>query len=102
MNRNEYASLSIAIEDLKKKGWTEDFNLKTEGVLCETTQEEYDPARFNIEQVYRFEGMTNPSDMSVLYAIETDDGKKGLIVDGYGPTSQAVSLEMAQKMKVEY
>ena len=102
MNRNEYSSLSVALEDLKKKGWTEDFNLKTEGVLCETTKEMYDPARFNIEEVYRFEGMTNPGDNSVIYAIETDDGKKGTIIDGYGPTSQVVSLEMAQKMKVEY
>lgn len=33
---------------------------------------------------YRFEGISNPDDMSILYAIETLDGKKGTLADGYG------------------
>jgi len=34
--------------------------------------------------LYRFEGELNPSDNAILYAIKTNDGEKGTIVDAYG------------------
>jgi hypothetical protein len=33
---------------------------------------------------FRFEGPSNPDDMSILYAIEANDGVKGTLVDAYG------------------
>ena len=37
-----------------------------------------------ITAVYRFEGMSDPDDNVVLYAIESNTGVKGLLVDAYG------------------
>ena len=37
-----------------------------------------------IVNFYRFEGNSNPDDMSVMYAIETSDGLKGTLTDAYG------------------
>ncbi|MBJ7880636.1 hypothetical protein [Gelidibacter salicanalis] len=33
---------------------------------------------------HRFEGMSNPSDMSLLYVIQTMDGSKGTLLASYG------------------
>lgn len=33
---------------------------------------------------YRFEGASDPDDMSVVHAIEIDGGPKGIIADAYG------------------
>ncbi|MGE5709595.1 MAG: phosphoribosylpyrophosphate synthetase, partial [Nitrospira sp.] len=37
-----------------------------------------------IVEHYRFEGASDPDDMSVVYAIEVDGGPKGIIADAYG------------------
>jgi hypothetical protein len=33
---------------------------------------------------YRFEGASDPDDMSVVYAIESAGGPKGIIADAFG------------------
>jgi len=40
-----------------------------------------------VTNFYRFEGITDPADMAVLYLIETADGAKGTLVDAYGTYS---------------
>ena len=37
-----------------------------------------------IVEHYRFEGASDPDDMSVVYAIEIDGGPKGIIADAFG------------------
>jgi hypothetical protein len=42
-----------------------------------------------VDQVYRFDVMTDPGDQSVLYALHSKKtGAKGLIVNGYGIYSE--------------
>ena len=38
-----------------------------------------------IVEHHRFEGVSDPDDMSVLYAIEAKDGTRGTIADAFGP-----------------
>jgi hypothetical protein len=42
------------------------------------------PKDLVITQIYRFEGMNDPSDSAVVYALESSQGKKGLLIDAYG------------------
>jgi hypothetical protein len=37
-----------------------------------------------IVEHHRFEGMSDPDDSSVVYALEASNGLKGLLVDAYG------------------
>ena len=57
---------------------------------------------FKITEMYRFEGDSSPDDNSVLYAIESKDGIKGVLVDAYGTYAEAMSPEMAMKLKQKY
>ena len=98
---NEPDTLVETLEDLKEQGFTYDFNLTAHSLeihkddgICLTLS----PEDFDIVQVYRFEGMTDPGDMSILYAIESKDGLKGTLVSSYGVYADAMSSEMISKL----
>jgi hypothetical protein len=86
------------MNELKDKGYTCDFNLDDTKITDKKADSTYLPNDFNIDKVYRFEGMTNPSDSSILYAITTSNNRKGLLVDGYGVTGGQVSKELRDKL----
>jgi hypothetical protein len=98
---NEPDTLIETLEMLKEKGYTYDFNLtahalevhKEDGVHLALSPED-----FTIVDVFRFEGMSNPSDSSILYAIESGDGLKGTLISSYGMYSDAMSNEMIKKL----
>ncbi|SFU43781.1 hypothetical protein SAMN05216480_103208 [Pustulibacterium marinum] len=98
--KTAYETLSSAIEGLKKKGFKEDFNLIENGVENKAKKQLIEAKNLNVVEVHRFEGQTNPDDSSVLYAIETSTGQKGLLVDAYGAYSDSISREMVEKLKI--
>ena len=95
--KNAYDTLSEAIEALKEEGFTEDYNLHDKGVHNQRKNSHIPAGDLNVLKVYRFEGNTNPDDNTVLYAIETAKGEKGLLLDAYGVYAGNVSKEMLDK-----
>jgi len=98
-----YDTLLDALNDLKQRGYTIDFNLAFDHVKCDETGVCLVPSQFEITEYYRFEGISDPDDSSVIFAIESKDGTmKGVMVSGYGMYSEALSEEMLQKLKVHH
>lgn len=95
-----YNTLVEAIQDLQKQGYTEDYNLCDAGVEHTQRKHVHEAANLKVVKYYRFEGMSNPDDNSVLYVIETTNGEKGLLLDAYGVYSGNVSKEMMEKLKM--
>ncbi len=77
-------TISEVINDLREKGYIEDFELSEDGFVHKGNNNKYQPENLTINKSYRFEGNSNPDDMSVLFALESDDGTKGIFVDAYG------------------
>ena len=102
LQANPYETLTEAIQELKSEGYTYDFNQKGTHLECKALGKDFQPENFTIRHTYRFEGMTNPSDNSVLYAIEAADGTKGQLVDAYGVYADSLTPEMIEKFRVEY
>lgn len=96
--KNSYSSLSVAIQDLQDQGYNEDFNLIAEGIESKSLKREWKAGELDVIKFYRFEGMTNPGDNTILYLIETIDGRKGLLVDVYGADQGEISPEMIKKL----
>jgi hypothetical protein len=92
-------SLVNVTNTLKKNGYTEDFLVSEEGMCTMNSKEIYQPEDVTIVDFYRFEGITNPEDMSILYAIETSDGRKGTISNSYGPYADAHTDEFLKKVE---
>ncbi|CAN5251113.1 hypothetical protein BH11BAC6_BH11BAC6_10590 [soil metagenome] len=98
-----YDTLVDAINDLKQRGYTIDFNLAFDHVKCSATGKCLSLSEFEITEHYRFEGMTDPEDSSVLYVIESKDGSmKGTLVSAYGVYSDGISEAMIQKLSVHH
>lgn len=69
---------------LNEQGFTHQFQATEEGLKDLTTGDVYSPADVKVTDFFRFEGISDPDDMSILYAIQTKDGHKGTLVDAYG------------------
>jgi hypothetical protein len=92
-----YDTVSEAIEDLKKRGYTEDFNLGFDALIC--NGKKCHPENFEITEIYRFEENSDPADEAIVYAIESKDGTKGVLVNGYGVSSDTLSDAMVKKLR---
>ena len=97
-----YDTLTEAMADLKARGFDLDFNLRETQIECTTTGRKLSPAEFEITEVYRFEGNTDPGDELVLYAIESKDGLKGTLMNAYGAYSNTVSNDLIRKLTVQH
>ncbi len=97
-----YKTVWEAIEDLKRRGYTVDFNIGFDGVQSHLSPFSLSPDKFLITEVYRFEGATNPDDQAVVYAIESKDGIKGTMVDGYGISSDSVNEQLIKDLEIRH
>jgi len=98
--RNSYTNLLEVIFDVKKAGFTEDLNLCEVGIETKKLKRIHSSKELNVVQYYRFEGMSDPDDNMILYAIETSSGDKGLLVDAYGVYSGNVPRAIIDKLRI--
>ena len=94
-----YDTVSEATNGLKKRGFDVDFNLEENCLVCHAGK--FDVNNFEIVEVHRFEGNSDPSDQAVVYGIESSGGMKGVLVTGYGISAEGMSAEMAKKLSIQ-
>ncbi len=82
-------SLSSCLNKVVNDGYTVDFKVIEEGLKALQTEKVFKAEEVNVVNFFRFEGQSDPDDMSILYVIETTDGTKGTLVDAYGPYADA-------------
>ena len=94
-----YDTVTEAVNELKARGYNIDFNLAFDQLICSDDNIRLKPDEFEIVEVYRFEGESNPSDEDIVYAVESKDGKlKGVITSAFGLYADSISNEMIQKL----
>lgn len=77
-------SLATCLNRMITDGYTEDFKVTENGLEGVQHHALYHPDQIEVVNFYRFEGESDPDDNAILYIIETNDGKKGTLVDAYG------------------
>lgn len=94
-----YTTLSGTMNELRKEGYVEDFNLQQNCLECRNGEFKVFAEEFKVDKYYRFEGDSNPSDAAILYAISSDVHQlKGVLVNAYGIYSEPVTDEMLAKL----
>ena len=84
MTTKRYTTMVEAVEDLKKRGFTANFEFLDQAFRDVDTGRVFTADDLTIVKHYRFEGASDPDDMSVIYAIRSQDGTAGIIVDAFG------------------
>ena len=78
------------ISRYQKMGYTADYQIQNGNLIDLKTKKKYKPNDVYIVAEHRFEGMSDPSDLSILFVIEMDNGNsKGTVLAGYGPSNDS-------------
>ncbi|MBK6995157.1 MAG: phosphoribosylpyrophosphate synthetase [Lewinellaceae bacterium] len=86
-------------DELRKEGYTEDFNLKENCLECRAGDFELFHHEFHVDKFFRLEGESDPSDSVIIYAISAlTNGSKGVLVNSYGIYADAMASEMMEKL----
>jgi hypothetical protein len=95
-----YATVTEAIEQLKKQGYTLDLNLKENHFVA--GEQQYAADEFEIVDLYRYEGPSDPADEATVYALASASGIKGILVSGYGISADDASTETLKLLHYKY
>ena len=94
-----YNTLSEAVNDLQKRGYTDDLTHDGRYLICGARGLSLDPAEFEIDEFHRFEGNSDPQDQSIVYAISsTKHGVRGMLVNAFGPDANTLTQAMVSKL----
>lgn len=97
--KESYGTLSETINGLSKLGFTHDFNIQDDCVVCHQTNTVLSPVDFQIDKVYRFEGDAHPNYQSILYALSSIKFDiKGILVNGYGIYADETTSELIVRL----
>ncbi|MFN8248635.1 MAG: phosphoribosylpyrophosphate synthetase [Ferruginibacter sp.] len=100
---HSYDTVTAAVNGLKERGYSIDFNIAFDKIICSENKHQLSPDDFEITEVYRFEGDTDPGDENVVYGISSKDGRlKGILTSAYGMYAEDTSAEMIQKLTVHH
>jgi hypothetical protein len=91
-----YATVSIAIDELREKGYNEDFNLDDNFLTSNVGK--FSDEEFDITHVYFYEGATNPDDEATVYGIESASGHKGILVTGNDTLTDNATGKIVKKL----
>ena len=95
-----YDTLVEAMTKLKERGFNYEFDFKNQHLCCASEKREYGANELKIVEIHRFEGITDPEDSSVLYAVEANDGSKGLVIDAYGMYADAEKTKFMSDVEI--
>jgi hypothetical protein len=94
-----YNNLVEATNDLMKRGYTENLSLEGDTVDDKDKNIQMTADDIEIDEFYRFEGASNPSDMSIVYAVTSKKyNLKGVLVNAFGTYADNGSSAIAAKL----
>ena len=79
-----YTTMLEAVNKLRERGYTYDYDFENSCLYCKLISEKFEADDLKITEYYRFEGMSDPDDNVIVYAIESNQGHKGILIDAYG------------------
>jgi hypothetical protein len=88
------------LNKLEQEGYTDQYKVEKDRLFCLTNNKKYKAKDVKVTNFFRFEGVSNPDDMSILYAIETCDGRKGTLMDAYGLYADDETSEFMKQVEV--
>lgn len=93
MKNRDLKSEKDYINVYQEKGYNSEFRMVDDNLTNLSSGAKYKPSDVYIVAEHRFEGISNPGDMSILYVIEKKDDAKGTILANYSPARVTTMAE---------
>jgi len=95
-----YLSVAGAVDELGRRGFTEGLRVIDGGLRAIGTGEPVRTEDLVIREVYRFEGISDPDDMAIVYGIEGRRGLRATVVDAFGVYSDPALSALMEKVAI--
>ncbi|TGE03505.1 phosphoribosylpyrophosphate synthetase [Hymenobacter fodinae] len=93
-------TLSLALQQLRSRGYTEDFSLQPDHLYCAAYDLPLGPEQFQVDVIFRFERHSDPGDQSILYAIRAIGlDLRGVLVNAYGVYADPLTAAMEARLR---
>jgi len=93
----ELPTMTDVMADLASRGFIEQFRATGDRLRAVGSGKLYAPADLRMIEFRRFEGVSDPDDMAIVYALETRGGLRGTLTDAFGVYAEpAVGAFMEQ------
>ncbi|RYY66872.1 MAG: hypothetical protein EOO12_02895 [Chitinophagaceae bacterium] len=89
------------LNKLTLDGYADQFRVEKGKLVSMDDKKSFKPKDIKAVNFYRFEGISDPEDMSIIYAIETHDGHKGTLTDAYGRYADEEVGKFMQEVEVK-
>lgn len=96
-----YRTMSEAVQGLRERGFTANFEFLRNAFRDVSSGRTFQAKDLTIVEHHRFEGASDPDDMSVVYAMESLDGTKGIVADAYGVYANPELGAFLQDVKIQ-
>jgi len=100
MSVNQYRSVTEALTGLARRGFTANLEYLDGAFSAVDLGRAFGAEELTIVEHHRFEGASDPDDMAVVYAIESRDGVRGVLVDAFGVYANPRLGEFLRKVKI--
>jgi hypothetical protein len=80
----EVDTLTKALDDMRRRGFTSHFTVADGGLRTVEGGPIFRADQVTILERRRFEGVSDPGDMAIVYGIETHTGARGTLTDAFG------------------
>ncbi|HVM97065.1 MAG TPA: hypothetical protein VMT89_11785 [Candidatus Acidoferrales bacterium] len=96
-------SVAQAVNRLTAAGYTDDFRAEARGLLAVQSGCVHQPESLIVDEVVRFEGITDPDDEAVVFALRCGEhGTKGTFTIVYGAQVPEADAAMARRLRLEH
>jgi hypothetical protein len=95
-----YSTVARAIDALEGRGFTERFRVVDGALQALGSGETLHSRDLVIRDYYRFEGVSDPDDMAIVYAVESRSGVRGTLVDAFGVYSDAALSAVLREVPI--
>src|SRR4029077_6748710 len=94
-------TVTATIEDLRRRGFTDHFMIRGRQLVAIAAGRPFLRRDVVIREYPRFEGVSDPDDMAIVYALESREGTKGVLTDAYGAYSDPAVGAMLDILRIE-
>ena len=100
MKSATYRTMRDAFQGLNERGFTSSFRYLDRALQDAESGRTFTAQEVTIVEHHRFEGASDPDEMSVVYAIDCQDGTRGILVDAFGVYANPQLGEFLKTVKV--